>query len=91
MPKGVSLSYQDDKCVGLTILENDINLDNVNKCSQNEITVDAVVVEGILREREEGEEADCSEDEADQTIWQYANEIEEGPVATEPGDDSEDD
>jgi hypothetical protein len=63
----MALSYQDDECAASNIQHTEVNLNNVTMGVENEVIIDASVVEDLRRQREVEGEQNYSENEEDET------------------------
>jgi hypothetical protein len=91
IPKGVAPSYQDDECVAYNIQHTEVNLNNVTMGVENEVIIDASVVQDLRRQREVEGEENYSENEEDETGWQYASDNDERTIPNDVDGDSDDD
>jgi hypothetical protein len=87
----VALSYQDDECVAYNIQHTEVNLNNVTTGVENEVIIDASVVQDLRRQGEVEREQNYSENEEDETGWQYASDNDDHTIPNDVDDDSDDD
>jgi hypothetical protein len=88
IPKGVTLSYQDDECVASNIQHTEVNLNNVTSRVEDEVILDASVVQDLHIQREVEGEQNCYENEEDETGRQYAGDNDEHTIPNDVYDDS---
>jgi hypothetical protein len=91
IPKGAALSYQDDECVASNIQHTEVDLNNVTMGVENEVIIDASVVQDLRRQREVEGGQNYSENEEDEIGWQYASDNDERTIPNDVDDDIDDD